>query len=107
MRKTTQRKKKKNKIALLKQIELMHRLRRWAENANIDHKKGNEMKRCKQGTDLIRQSNPKSWLGHDLSQAIDLQILEEKATAHLDELIDQRDELNEHKQQLRRKLEAM
>ena len=48
-----------------------------------------------------------SWLGQNLGHPSNLQILEEKATSHLDELINQHNELNDCKHMIRKKLEAM
>ena len=85
----------------------MRKILRWAESAVIQEEKGNKIKRRKRGIELITKSNPISWLGQTLEQPIELSNLEEKATTHLENLIDQRDELNERKIMIRKKLEAM
>ena len=101
------RKSKKIKQALIKRIEDMRKIIRWAESANIQEENGRKIKRRKRGIYLIKKSNPTSWLGQTLEQTIDLQILEEKASTYLDKLIDQRDELNERKRNIRSKIAAL
>ena len=105
--KKTKRKNKKNKQSIIKRIDEMRKILRWAESAVIQEEKGNKIKRRKRGIELITKSNPISWLGQTLEQPIELSNLEEKATTHLENLIDQRDELDERKIMIRKKLEAM
>ena len=69
--------------------------------------KGNKIKRWRRGTEVIRKSNPRKWLGQGIEEVIDLQELEKKAAYHLDILLDQREALNERKINTRKKLEAM
>ena len=95
------------KLNLLKRIDEMRKILRWAENASIQEAKGNKIKRRKRGSTLIRQSNPISWLGKTLEQPLDPNEVEIKAAAHLDHLIDQRDDLNIRKQQIQKKIEDM
>ena len=47
------------------------------------------------------------WLGKTLEQTLDLQELEGKASTHLGNLIDQRDELNERKLHIKKRLEVL
>ena len=41
----------------------MKKIVRWAESANMQEEKGNNIKRWRRGTELIRKSNPRKWLG--------------------------------------------
>ena len=107
MKKRATRKSKGNKINILREIDEMRKILRWAESANIQEEKGCRIKRWRRGMELIRQSNPNKWLGQTLEEEIDLQELEKKAAYRLEELIDQRDALNERKIHIRKKLEDM
>ena len=58
----------------------------------------------KRGSELIRKSNPRSWLGQKLLQIKNMKQIEEKASAYLDELIYKRDGLNIKKQHIKKKI---
>ena len=104
IRKKTLRKTKKNKVIIMKEIEQMRKIVRWAESANLQEEKGNKIKIWRRGRELIRKSNPRKWLGQGIEEVIDLRELEKKAAYHLDILLDQRDALNERKINTRNKL---
>ena len=97
----------KKKTAILQQIATMRKLLRWAETANIQIERGNKIKRRKRGIELLKSSNPTNWLGPTTETPLDTRVVETKAAAHLDTLIEQRDAMNEHKHMIRKKLEAM
>ena len=99
--------KKKNKIIIMKEIEQTRKIVGRAESANLQEEKGNKIKRWKRGTELIRKSNPRKWLGQGIEEVIDLRELENKAAYHLYIILDKRDVLNEGKINIRKKLEAM
>ena len=85
----------------------MRKIVRWAESANLQEEKGNKIKKWRRGTELIRKSNPRKWIGQGIQGVIDLLELEKKSAYHLDILLDQRDALNERKINIRKKLEAL
>ena len=70
-------------------------------------RKGKRIKRWMRGNNLIKNSNPKKWLGQQLNKPIELRELEEKVNIRIDILTEKRDELNERKRRIRDKLEAM
>ena len=76
-------------------------------NTNIQEAKGKKIKRVKRGSELMRESNPSSWLGQKLGQIKNVKQIEEKASTYLDELIDKRDDLNVKKQHIKKKLKEM
>ena len=50
IRKKELRKTKKNKVIIMKEIEQMRKIVRWAESANIQEEKGNKIKKWRIGT---------------------------------------------------------
>ena len=62
------RKSKKNKQTLIKRIEDMRKIIRWAESANIQEEKGRKIKRRKRGIDLIKNQTPLAGLGRHLNR---------------------------------------
>ena len=50
IRKKTLRKTKKNKLIIMKEIEQMRKIARWAESANLQEEKGNKIKIWRRGT---------------------------------------------------------
>ena len=55
--------KKKNKVIIMKEIEQIRKIVRWVEIANLQEEIGNMIKIWRRGTELIRKSNPRKWLG--------------------------------------------
>ena len=90
----------------MKEIEQMKKIVIWAESANLQEKKCNNIKIWRRGTELVRKSNPHKWLGKGIQEVIELRELEKKVAYHLDILLDQIDALNERKINTRKKLEA-
>lgn len=67
----------------------MRKILRWAESANIQEERGNKIKRWKRGSELIRNSNPRKWLGQVIEEIIDIRELEIKAALRVDSLSEQ------------------
>ena len=76
IKKKTLRKTKKKKVIMMKEIDKMRKIVRWAESANLQEEKGNNIKRWRRGTELIRKYNPRKWIGQGIEEVIDLQELE-------------------------------
>ena len=75
----------------------MRKIQQWAESACIQEEKGKRIKRWRRGNNLIWDSNPKKWLGQELSEPIELKHLEGENNTRIDTLTEKRDELNERK----------
>ena len=56
---------------------------------------------------ITQNTNPRKWLGQPLSEEISINRLEEQVNKRIDTLTDMRDELNERKARVQKKIEAM
>ena len=97
----------RDRTALMHEIELMRKVLRWAENAAAKVAKQKKIPRWERGNDLIRATKPKTWLGQEMNESIHVETVERRAAAHLDNLLTQRDTLNQRKLKIQRKLEMM
>ena len=75
----------------------MRKLLRWIEFANTQEGKGRKLKRQKRRIELIQKLNARKWLGPGIEEVIDLKQLKIKVALQFDDIIDQRDNINERK----------
>ena len=85
----------------------MRKVQQWVESASIQEEKGCKIKRYGGRMEIIQQPNPKKWLGQPLSEAISINRLEEQVDKRIDILIDMKDDLNERKVIIQKKIKAM
>ena len=107
MRKKRKKKKKRDRHKLNRRIEQMRRILNWTENARIQVERGNRVKRWKRGENMIRESNPRRWMGKSMEEITELKELEEKADAHMEELLEARYEINEQRRRTAKNLEML
>jgi hypothetical protein len=106
----TKKKKKKrgrDRYKLNTEIQKMRRIIEWTENARIAQEQGRKIKRWKRGIQMLRESNTVRWMEKQVGEITELAELEEKATTHLDELLEKRDEGDARKRRAERNVEIL
>ena len=107
LKRKQKKKKRRDMYKLNKHITLMRRILNWAEDAAIQVERGKAIKRLKRGEQMIRESNPKRWMGKSINEIEDMNELHEKATEQLDKLLDERNENNEKKRRVEKNLNRL
>jgi hypothetical protein len=106
----TKKKKKKRgreRYRLNKDIQRMRRIIEWTENAKIEQEEGRTIKRWKRGIKMLREANTMRWMGKKVGEITVLEELEEKASDHLDKLLEERDEGDGRKRRAEKNVEIL